>query len=196
VLPGDVNDDGVVNSTDGVQILRSFTPANPYNIFDDLNGDGAVNMADFDLYRPQIGTVLPPMATASVVGIEGIAGGGSLAAPTSTGPAPTFTAAIGTRAVAAGVTMPQTSAVLVDAVLGASNEEALEPLPVPSLVKEIQAKTKRRASSKHLKHNGHRDEGAQRGRFVVTYHPGSSSADSERIKDTFLLDLLNAKVRT
>ena len=59
VLPGDVNDDDAVNSTDGVLILRDFTPANPYNIFYDMNGDGAVNMTDFDIYRPQIGTALP-----------------------------------------------------------------------------------------------------------------------------------------
>ena len=31
VLPGDVNDDGAVNTTDGVLILRNATPANAYN---------------------------------------------------------------------------------------------------------------------------------------------------------------------
>ena len=30
VLPGDVNDDGVVNTTDGLLILRNETPAHPY----------------------------------------------------------------------------------------------------------------------------------------------------------------------
>ena len=59
VLPGDVNDDGVVNTTDGVFILYGQTPANAYNEIYDMNGDGAVNTADFTLYRPTIGTVLP-----------------------------------------------------------------------------------------------------------------------------------------
>ena len=81
VLPGDVNDDGIVNSTDGVQILRSFTPANPYNIFDDLNGDGSVNIADFDLYRPQIGTVLPPLGLGSSSHVHARPGWSRLAEP-------------------------------------------------------------------------------------------------------------------
>ena len=57
VLPGDVNDDGAVNTTDGLLILRNETPI--HSVFDDLNGDGVVNIADFNLYRPKIGTVLP-----------------------------------------------------------------------------------------------------------------------------------------
>ena len=76
VLPGDVNDDDAVNSTDGVLILRDFTPANPYNMFYDMNGDGAVNMTDFDIYRPQIGTVLPggePQLAVGGVGPGGVA---------------------------------------------------------------------------------------------------------------------------
>ena len=52
VLPGDVNDDGAVNTTDGVLILANATPAHTYNVFDDINGDGAVNTSDFTLYRP------------------------------------------------------------------------------------------------------------------------------------------------
>ncbi len=59
VLPGDVNDDGVVNTTDGVLILNNETPAHAYNIFYDINGDGVVNSADFTLCRSEIGTVLP-----------------------------------------------------------------------------------------------------------------------------------------
>ncbi len=61
VLPGDVNDDGVVNTTDGLYILYNETPAHPYQAIYDMNGDGSVNMADFTLYRPKIGTVLPPI---------------------------------------------------------------------------------------------------------------------------------------
>jgi uncharacterized protein YjdB len=66
VLPGDANDDGVVNTTDGLLILYNQTPAHAYQLFDDMNGDGAVNMADFNLYRPKIGTVLPPVQTVAL----------------------------------------------------------------------------------------------------------------------------------
>jgi hypothetical protein len=59
VLPGDVNDDGVVNTTDGALILYNETPAHAYQAFRDLNGDGAVDDADFALVRSRIGTVLP-----------------------------------------------------------------------------------------------------------------------------------------
>ena len=58
VLPGNFNDDGVVNTTDGVLLLRNFTPAHAYQQFYDLNGDAAVNTTDFNLYRPRIGTAL------------------------------------------------------------------------------------------------------------------------------------------
>jgi len=68
VLPGDVNDDRVVNTTDGVLILRNTSPPNPYNQFYDLNGDGVVNTLDFSLYRPYIGTsrvtAFPPTVSA------------------------------------------------------------------------------------------------------------------------------------
>ena len=91
VLPGDVNDDGAVNTTDGVLILNNFTPAHPYNAFYDMNGDGAVNMADFDLYRPQIGTVLPGLSPQLAAGGEG-PGGVALLTPDEL--APVLTAAI------------------------------------------------------------------------------------------------------
>jgi hypothetical protein len=71
VLPGDVNDDGVVNTTDGVLILRNETPAHAYNVIYDVNGDGSVNTLDFTMYRPKIGTVLPPVeAPAAMVGMS------------------------------------------------------------------------------------------------------------------------------
>ena len=70
VLPGDVNDDGVTNTTDGLLILHNETPAHVYQLIYDVNGDGAVNTLDFSLYRPKIGTVLPPVeAPASIVAI-------------------------------------------------------------------------------------------------------------------------------
>ncbi len=57
ILPGDVNDDGAVNTTDGVLVLNGVTKA--YQIFEDANGDGIINTADFTLDRAKIGTVLP-----------------------------------------------------------------------------------------------------------------------------------------
>jgi Dockerin type I domain len=62
VLPGDVNDDGVVNTTDGVLILRNETPAHSYQVIYDVIGDGSVDIQDFNAYRPEIGSVLPPVA--------------------------------------------------------------------------------------------------------------------------------------
>lgn len=72
VLPGDTNDDGVVNTTDGVVILHNPTPANPYQAIYDFNGDGVVNTVDFFLYRPFIGTVLPSLPPQLAVGGEGL----------------------------------------------------------------------------------------------------------------------------
>jgi Dockerin type I domain len=58
VLPGDVNDDGVVNAQDMVlvrnQILR-YMGALP-TIFGDINGDGKVDMSDYLAVRKLIGT--------------------------------------------------------------------------------------------------------------------------------------------
>ena len=71
VLPGDVNDDGVVNTTDGVLILQNTTPTHPYQQIYDFNGDGAVNATDFTLYRPFIGTVLPGLPQQLAAGGEG-----------------------------------------------------------------------------------------------------------------------------
>jgi hypothetical protein len=59
VLPGDANDESVVNTTDGVLILHNETPAHAYDVFYDLNGDGATNGDDFTLDRSEIDTVPP-----------------------------------------------------------------------------------------------------------------------------------------
>ena len=71
VLPGDVNDDGVVNTTDGVLILNTTTPSHAYQVFDDLDGNGSVNTADFTLDRPKIGTQLPGLPAQLAEGGEG-----------------------------------------------------------------------------------------------------------------------------
>jgi hypothetical protein len=61
VLPGDVNDDGVVNAQDLVLIRNEIIGSGNSTIgtFGDLNGDGAVDMTDFNLARQRIGTRLP-----------------------------------------------------------------------------------------------------------------------------------------
>ncbi len=58
VLPGDVNDDGVVNVQDMVAIrnqMLGLLGAVP-TIFGDINGDGKVDILDYDLVRKLIGT--------------------------------------------------------------------------------------------------------------------------------------------
>jgi hypothetical protein len=327
VLPGDVNDDGAVNSTDGVLILRNFTPANPYNMFYDMNGDGAVNMTDFDLYRPQIGTTLPGGEPQLAVGG---AGPGVVASLTPNELAPVLATAIAEwasvglpaqdvaklRSVTAQITdlpagylgstaiggttiyisanadsygwfvgatsgnttalanpvaptgtandlattpvghedlltvvmhelghalglndldparsptdlmaetlatgvqrLPSTADVatvialdaagikdpphpaLVDAVLGAANQEALSPLPAPSLTKEIRVEPtgiRRRASARLSTSSATRQEGLQGMRLVVNYRPESAAGDSRRINDSVLLNSLKEKDR-
>lgn len=57
VLEGDYNDDGAVASNDAVGVNNASKA--PYNIFADINGDGAVNLADVQVVRTRIGTSLP-----------------------------------------------------------------------------------------------------------------------------------------
>ena len=61
VLPGDVNDDGVVNVQDLVAIrnqMLGLLGAVP-TIFGDINGDGTVDINDYTAVRELIGTTLP-----------------------------------------------------------------------------------------------------------------------------------------
>ncbi len=59
VLPGDVNDDGMVNTQDAVLVRNMFLFGASPNIFGDVNGDGIVDIADYNLVRQRVGTVLP-----------------------------------------------------------------------------------------------------------------------------------------
>ncbi len=62
VLPGDVNDDGVVNGQDIVQIRNDFAAFGvAYNVLDDINGDGVVDVGDTNLAARFIGKKLPPV---------------------------------------------------------------------------------------------------------------------------------------
>ena len=61
VLPGDVNDDGMVNVQDMVAIrnqMLGLGGAVP-TIFGDINGDGTVDINDYTAVRELIGTTLP-----------------------------------------------------------------------------------------------------------------------------------------
>jgi hypothetical protein len=53
VLYGDFTGDGVVTSADFLGVYYAISQ--PYNIFADLNGDGAVNMTDVQIARSQNG---------------------------------------------------------------------------------------------------------------------------------------------
>jgi hypothetical protein len=61
VLPGDVNDDGVVNAQDAVLIrnqIIGYLGTVP-TVFGDINGDGVVDLSDFTAVRKRLGTRLP-----------------------------------------------------------------------------------------------------------------------------------------
>ena len=66
VLPGDFNDDGVVNSQDVVGIRNEWLHINGAKptIFGDINGDGVVNAADYNDVRTEVGTSLPSSSDA------------------------------------------------------------------------------------------------------------------------------------
>ncbi len=62
ILPGDVNDDGIVNAQDQVLVRNAYlgigTPSTIPRVFFDLNGDGVVNVTDYNLARSYNGTRL------------------------------------------------------------------------------------------------------------------------------------------
>jgi hypothetical protein len=64
VLPGDFNDDGVVNSQDLVGIRNEWMGINGAvpTLIGDINGDGVVDIKDINAVRAKIGTVLPPVS--------------------------------------------------------------------------------------------------------------------------------------
>jgi hypothetical protein len=62
VLPGDVNDDGVVNSQDSVLVRDAYLGIGNVLIplvFLDVDGDGVVDINDYNTVRQRIGTRLP-----------------------------------------------------------------------------------------------------------------------------------------
>ncbi len=65
VLPGDANDDGVVNAQDLVAVRNDFAIlGGTYNIFDDINGDGSVDINDTNLVGRFVGKKLPSLPPA------------------------------------------------------------------------------------------------------------------------------------
>jgi hypothetical protein len=63
VLPGDINDDGVVNAQD-IALERDFYVGQPVTYiplnFAEVLGDGSVDLADYNAVRAKSGTKLPP----------------------------------------------------------------------------------------------------------------------------------------
>ena len=62
VLPGDVNDDGVVNSLDTVDLRNKILGVGPMTVplvFMDINGDGTANATDLSLITARNGKKLP-----------------------------------------------------------------------------------------------------------------------------------------
>ena len=125
VLPGDVDDNDAVNTTDGVLILRNMTPAHGYNPIYDMNGDGAVRHGPF---RPR---TLPHRDSAPGAGHatgrrgDGRDACGRAACPlSSTADAVKFMTTGG-----AASTSPKAGldASLVDAILAANSRKACSP---------------------------------------------------------------------
>ena len=95
VLPGDFNDDGVVNSQDLVDVRNEWLGVNgaKATIFGDLNGDGKVDVNDYSIVRAASGTSLPTLAppaspSALLVTTPGASSGGTgqiAAVPTALG---------------------------------------------------------------------------------------------------------------
>jgi hypothetical protein len=59
VLPGDVNNDNAVDGLDLALIASHFTSSHPYDVQYDINGDGFVDMIDYNLVRSLLGSTLP-----------------------------------------------------------------------------------------------------------------------------------------
>ena len=90
VLPGDFNDDGVVNSQDLAGIRNEWLGiggAKP-TIFGDINGDGMVNVADYNAERLLIGTSLPSVSDALIASGPGSQGGPAVVRIGTSGPSP------------------------------------------------------------------------------------------------------------
>jgi hypothetical protein len=61
VLPGNFNDDGVVNSPDVAGVGNEIKGIIPPTLFGDLNGDGTVDLNDYNAVRARRGTTRPPV---------------------------------------------------------------------------------------------------------------------------------------
>jgi hypothetical protein len=88
VLPGDFNDDGVVNSQDMVGVRNEWLRINGAvpTIFGDINGDGVVNGTDYNDVRKEIGTSLPSVGDALIGSGPGGHGGPALVRIGTSGP--------------------------------------------------------------------------------------------------------------
>ncbi len=94
VLPGDFNDDGVVNAQDLAGIRNEWLGINGAKptIFGDIIGNGTVNVADYNAERLLIGTSLPSVSDALIVAGGGSQGGTALVRIGTGGSSPSTTA--------------------------------------------------------------------------------------------------------
>ena len=194
VLPADVNDDGVVNTSDGLLILNHETPAHGYRAVYDLNGDGSVNTADFNLYRARIGTQLPSPLPQIATGGRGTATASlaldqlapAIAASFNQGnsgaiPAQDWITVLGLQPGSASAAPPHAlvTASLVDEVFSAA-EHDLIPGPLSTLAARIGTDSKataRRAAALAARH-GFATEKPRELRITARYQPESTAGDT------------------
>jgi hypothetical protein len=78
VLEGDVNHSGGVNVTDYALTLRRLGSSagltTRYSVFNDLDGNGAINFADLGLVRSRIGRILPAVQAPAAVSLLVVGG--------------------------------------------------------------------------------------------------------------------------
>ena len=87
-MPGDFNDDGVVNSQDVVGIRNEWLRINGAvpTVFGDINGDSVVNVIDYNDVRERVGTSLPSVCDALIAAGPGSQGGPALVRIGTSGP--------------------------------------------------------------------------------------------------------------
>ena len=103
------------------------------------------------------------------------------------------TPAIDERAIAAEALQTLPVAVVVDAVLGTANEEALDSSQARDFLTEIRAEKRGRGLLKQWTRSGPQVQGIQSKRLVVTYRTESSMNQFERMDESVLTATLKKK---
>ena len=122
VLPGDINDDGVVNAQDLALVRNQWLGINGTKptIFGDINGDGVVNIKDYNAVRAAIGTSLPAITVSPAVASAspGTGAGGGVAGAVAV--------SIGTTSPPVPISMPAPTSVAtpLQAPIGTTSQPA------------------------------------------------------------------------